>query len=288
MARMLWQDACRFDPSLASLDHFFSSPPDHADILAGGLTNRCWKVTLTDQQQFVWRPHSQVIQAFAISRYQEHRVLTAIQSLGVGPKPYAINTHGLLVEWVEGEACQVGVSFDAVLKLLIQTHQIPPNTIPVLPFNYAERVPHYWSQLGEDVLSDNVRQLYQRWQSPPSIPAISPCLCHFDLAGYNMIKTSAGYRAIDWEYASIADPRLDLMLSIAASEEKLLESVYRYCQLRGIEQVDDWVEGVTAWQPRTALLAMLWYLLAYQLWGDEMYLDQAHHIEKTAFEPCDN
>ncbi len=79
MARMPWRDACRLDNSLGSLDHFFKSPPDYAQTLSGGLTNRCWKVVLTNGECYVWRPDSQVLKAFSISRFQEHRILSAIQ-----------------------------------------------------------------------------------------------------------------------------------------------------------------------------------------------------------------
>jgi thiamine kinase len=96
-----------------------------------------------------------------------------------------------------------------------------------------------------------------------------------------MVKTEQGNKVIDWEYAAVADPRLDLTLSIDVMEEKPLEAVYRYCQLRGVEGVDDWVEGVMAWKPRATMMAMLWYLLAHQLWGDEQYLTQANQLKQT-------
>ncbi|MDG2664832.1 thiamine kinase, partial [Vibrio parahaemolyticus] len=52
-----------------------------------------------------------------------------------------------------------------------------------------------------------------------------------------------------------------------------------YCQIRGIEDVSLWLRGVHAWQPRTLVMAMLWYLLAYKLWGDEQYLNSAYELK---------
>ncbi|MCV5333495.1 hypothetical protein OFD71_35020, partial [Escherichia coli] len=75
-------------------------------------------------------------------------------------------------------------------------------------------------------------------------------------------------KVIDREYAGIADPRLDVTLTIQDANGPVDEAVKQYCQLRGIEDVSLWMRGVHAWQPRTLVMAMLWYLLAYKLWGD--------------------
>ena len=44
MARMSWHEACALDPTLQSVAHYFSFPPEYAQTLTGGLTNRCWKI----------------------------------------------------------------------------------------------------------------------------------------------------------------------------------------------------------------------------------------------------
>ncbi|MDF4532597.1 thiamine kinase, partial [Vibrio parahaemolyticus] len=90
-----------------------------------------------------------------------------------------------------------------------------------------------------------------------------------------------GHRVIDWEYAALADPRIDLALSIDVAGESVLDAVFRYCQRRELSDTDAWVSGVQAWRPRTTMMAMLWYLLAYQLWADELYRDQAQQLAQT-------
>lgn len=55
MAKIAWREASALDPSLLSLNHFFSVPPEYAQTLTGGLTNRCWKIVAGDRA-FVWRP----------------------------------------------------------------------------------------------------------------------------------------------------------------------------------------------------------------------------------------
>ncbi|MCG9683206.1 phosphotransferase [Vibrio sp. Isolate23] len=281
MARMSWHEACQLDDSLKSLDHFFSVAPDHAQTLTGGLTNRCWKVVTQSSDCFVWRPNTPITKAFSISRFQEYQLLSAVEEFQLGPKAIQINEHGLLVEWIEGESLADGLPFDSLLKTMIKIHSLDTTRIPVAPFNFTARVDHYWMQLREELRSNDYLDIYQQWRSSPSLSDVGLALCHLDLAGYNMVKHSEGIMVIDWEYAAIADPRLDLTLSIGVVGEKPLESVYRYCQLRNIDGVDDWVEGVLAWQPRATMMAMLWYLLAYQLWGDEHYLTQAQALLDT-------
>ena len=281
MARMSWKEACQLDRSLLSLDSYFSASPSYAQTLTGGLTNRCWKVVLPSGEAFVWRPTTPITQAFSISRFQENQILAAIEHVGIAPKTEHINEQGLLVDWVEGESMAESLSFDSLLKTMIRIHNIDTQRIPVAPFNFTARVDHYWMLLKPEHKVEPYVSIYQRWRSAPSLADVGHTLCHFDLAGYNMVKTPEGNRVIDWEYAVIGDPRLDLALSIDVMEQKPLEAVYRYCQLRQVEGVDDWVEGVMAWKPRATMMAILWYLLAHQLWGDEQYLTQARHLQET-------
>ncbi len=281
MARMSWQEACHLDESLASLDAFFTLPPAYAQTLTGGLTNRCWKIVLSDQQAYVWRPSTLITQAFSISRVQEYQILKAIEQTQLGPKPIYLNSAGLLVEWIEGKALTHDLGFDSLLKSLVKVHLCSVERMPTAPFNYTARVDHYWMSLDSHYKVEPYLSIYQRWRSQPNLTHVGIALCHFDLAGYNMIDTELGHRIIDWEYAGIADPRLDLALCIDICQEKPLEAVFRYCQLRNIVEVDDWVDGVQAWLPRVTMMALLWYLLAHQLWGDEQYLTQAQQLVES-------
>ncbi|QXO19098.1 MULTISPECIES: phosphotransferase [Vibrio] len=281
MARMSWKEACKLDPTLQGLTHFFSFPPEYAQTLTGGLTNRCWKVVCSQGKAYVWRPTTLITKAFSISRYQEYQILKAIQSSQLSPAAMLVNEWGLLVEWIEGDSLTDKPSFDGLLRMQARIHELAINHIPVVPFSFTARVDHYWMQIKPELKTEQVRALYEDWRNPPNLAEVAQCLCHFDLAGYNMVKTESGYKVIDWEYAGIADPRLDLALSINVAGEKILDAVFRYCQLREIEDVDKWVSGVKAWLPRTNMMALLWYLLAYQLWGDEEYYRQACHLQET-------
>ncbi|MDA0151752.1 phosphotransferase [Vibrio sp. Makdt] len=281
MAIFSWSEAKLLDTSLISLDGYFSPPPVKAQTLTGGLTNRCWKLVSADGAEYVWRPITPITNAFFISRYEEYQVLSAIERLGIGPSPVVVNEQGLLVEWVAGDTLYEGLDIDDLLKTLISVHLVNTARLPLKPFSFTARVDHYWLQLDAVHKTEAYSSIYKEWRTTPSIPSVELSLCHFDLGGYNLVKNSGGIKIIDWEYAAIADPRLDLTLTISVADAPVQETVEKYCQLRGIHDVQPWLDGVEAWLPRSRMMAMLWYLLAHQLWGDESYLREAEALSHT-------
>ena len=281
MARIGWAEACQLDPSLQSLTRFFDVVPDYAQTLTGGLTNRCWKVVCPVKGAFVWRPITSITQAFSISRFQEYQILKAIEKENIAPQAAFINDQGLLVAWRDGHSLEQDADFDTVLKCLSRIHLLDKQRIPIAPFNYTARVDHYWLQLRDELKDEALESLYQTWRLPPAVDLNRTCLCHFDLGGYNLVKNDDSIQIIDWEYAGIADPCLDLALSIVAADENLPASVARYCQLMNIMEVDEWIDGVKSWLPRTEVMGLLWYLLAYQLRGEEYYLEQATQLKQS-------
>ena len=281
MAIFSWSEAKLLDTSLSSLDGYFSQPPVKAQTLTGGLTNRCWKLVSVNGAEYVWRPITPITNAFFISRHEEYQVLSAIERLGIGPSPIVVNEQGLLVEWVAGDTLYEGLDIDDLLKTLISVHLVNTARLPIKPFSFTARVDHYWLQLDAVHKTEVYSTIYKEWRTTPSIPSVELSLCHFDLGGYNLVKNSDGIKIIDWEYAAIADPRLDLTLTISVADARLQETVEKYCQLRGIHDVQLWLDGVKAWLPRSRMMAMLWYLLAHQLWGDESYLREAEALSHT-------
>ncbi|HCZ9547397.1 TPA: thiamine kinase [Vibrio alginolyticus] len=280
MAWFSWQQAKQLDPSLNALDGFFTEPPVKVQTVTGGLTNRCWRLESSQGLAYIWRPTSHVCKAFSISRHSEYQVLNAVSSLEIGPKPVFIHEQGLLVEWIEGEALtESGLALSNLLSIAAKIHQYPISAIPLVPFSYISRIDHYWLELGGQYVGTEFEALYMKWRTEPNVARVPLALCHFDLGCYNLVRGESGVKVIDWEYAGIADPRLDLTLTIQVANAPVEEAVKQYCQLRGIEDVSLWLRGVHAWQPRTLVMAMLWYLLAYKLWGDEQYLNSAYELK---------
>ena len=281
MAIFSWDEAKKLDVSLGSLDDYFDVSPVKAQTLTGGLTNRCWKIEASDGQAFVWRPITSITEAFCISRHEEYQVLSAIEQLQIAPQPITINKQGLLVEWVEGDTIHDNLSLQQLMRTLVSVHLVNTSRLPLHPFCFTARVDHYWLRLDKEHRSEEFETIYQQWRSAPSLPPMENTLCHFDLGGYNLVRQGSEIKIIDWEYAALADPRLDLTLTISVANESVEEAVKQYCQFRGIHDTQAWIDGVEAWLPRSKMMAMLWYLLAHQLWGDEQYLHEARALSCT-------
>ncbi len=279
MAKMSWEEARSLDESLSSLEHFFPEPPRIAEILSGGLTNRCWKIITQDGHPYVWRPVSSVSSAYGISRVREYRLLDALKSSHFAPDPVFINEHGLLVEWISGELLSTPVHEFELIGMLARIHAVDVRNKPIPLFSYTSKVDGYWYQLQPKFKDSEYEKLYFKWRQLPVIAPVSPSLCHLDLGRYNLITTEQGLKVIDWEYAGVGDPRMDLAMTIETEQLDMPLAVANYCKIRNIEDVGIWFQGVNAWKPHNQMMTMLWYLLGYQLWQDESYLQHARQLK---------
>lgn len=279
MARILWDEACAFDSSLTALGRIWGTLPSYAETLAGGLTNRCWKVYGENGLAYIWRPVTFLTRKLSISRQQEYQILSALQKSApnLAPKPISRQPEGILVEWVEGETVSQ-LSDIELVRLLSEIHKQDCRAIPVSPFNYTARIDRYWLTLESHQEMAQYKALYHSLRVVPSLSHKDSTLCHFDLGRHNIIRTSQGLKAIDWEYASIADPRLDIAMTVFMEQSDLVTFVAHYCRSNDLENVNDWIIGVKAWMPRVKFMAFLWYLVAYyhgcgpeyQKWANEL------------------
>ncbi|KEY91072.1 thiamine kinase [Candidatus Photodesmus blepharus] len=279
MTKMPWHEACQLDSSLLSLQRLFKVSPDYAETLTEGLTNCPWRIMLTNGNSYVWKSNASIVKTFSISRFQEYHILSNIRSSSIASNPILVNDQGLLVDWIEKDPLSSQLNFDSLLKIMVKIHQIDLSCISLPPFNFTKCVDRYWLQIKNEFRTSEYWQLYHSWRDSPNlVNNVKNTLCHFDLTQKNIIKTKFGNKVIDWEYASIADPRLDLTLTINTNKADVLKSVYRYCQLRKIEKIDDWFQSVLVWQPKAMMMTMLWYLLGYQLWKKKNYLREAEGL----------
>ena len=278
MAHMSWHEACSLDPSLTSIASAVLMPVKVETVT--GLTNLSWKLGSENDGVKLWRPVSDMTHAFNISRVQEFHVLQylATQPSILSPKPILVNPQGLLVEWLDGRAIS-HIDDWQILSLMSQLHQLNVVNLSLVPFHYTARVDHYWFQLvGSPTITPSLGRLYQHLRLPPTIETVPLSLCHFDLGAHNLIQNHKGFQVIDWEYACLADPRIELAMLASESEQSIHSLVLEYCRLRNIEAVDNWILAVETWLPRVRLMALLWYLLAYQHKQEDQYLSDAHQI----------
>lgn len=284
MAKMSWNEALRLDDSLASLIEFFVLPPITTELLAGGLSNRCWKLTDAQGRHYVWRPITTISTSFGVSRTNEYVLLHALEHYPFAPKPILLNQSGLLVEWLEGQVMIGQITPHELLTTLADVHRTQINDKPIQKFNLAEKVDLYWMQLENTAEETHLESLYKRFRQPPYVPNARRSLCHFDLGDYNLIRTEKGVGVIDWEYAAVGDPCMDIAMTCSVAGLSIEKSVEQYCKIRGIADEELWIRGALEWLPCTQMMAMLWYYLGFQLWGDESYLQSAREMKQTLIE----
>ncbi|MCW0470317.1 hypothetical protein OH492_19835 [Vibrio chagasii] len=72
--------------------------------------------------------------------------------------------------------------------------------------------------------------------------------------GYNLVKNNLGRLEKSLIGIRGFDPRLNLTLTISVADAPVQETVEKYCQLRGIHDVQPWLDGVEAWLPRSRMI----------------------------------
>ena len=275
-----------------------------ATMLTGGLTNRCWKLTLlhpsiNQTKQYVWRPFSAATQAFGIKRQHEYQLLTMITNTALAPKPLQLLCHSelstsqaLVVEWLVGTEANSCFSDNALCQLQAKVHQLP---LPPWRLDVHQRAEHYWQHINSDHKTALLRSLYHFFQQRPLPAFFNDCCCHFDLGRYNVIVPDAtnivinDAKIIDWEYAAAGDPSLDLAMTIIANGLDPEQAVSDYCDHRqsfshiGFNK-HDWLQAVIVWQPWCQYLALLWYLVGYDIWQQPEYLQHALQLQQQLIE----
>ncbi|MGV3001473.1 phosphotransferase [Vibrio sp.] len=265
------------DSSLIDLQAQWPESISNIQPLQGGLTNQCWKITTSCGRQYVWRPHSISTQFFSINRSNEFEILNALESFDLSPNAKALLPQGLLVEWVDGvtlmEQHNAPLSL-LVMKCLVSLHQYPILQVHSLPiFDYQCCIANYWQALP----SQQQTQRYQQWfelfyqqynelkNRTESI--LAPCLCHFDLGRYNIIqKPDLGLVVIDWEYAAIASPVVDLATTILAEQLNVEDSVECYLALSRLDiDKTQFIVIVEEWLPYLRFMALLWHQVNFSI-----------------------
>ncbi|MBD1576803.1 phosphotransferase [Vibrio sp. S11_S32] len=273
-----WQQALKQEPNLSALLQHLTKPPVSAIALTGGLTNQCWKITTDCGKHFVWRPYSASTAQLSLNRTDEYQILHALQAATFSPKVECLLEQGLLLEWVEGENLNCASHDESqrhVMHSLAKLHlySIPDTSYlaSINTFDYQACIEGYWQQLPPhqrtslqrqrlDYFSSKVNVLYAR-----SLAFAPQCLCHFDLGIYNMIQQpDSSVVVIDWEYAALSTPIVDLATSVLAGQFDVLKSVESYASHQDIDK-KQWFNLVNQWIPYLRFMAMLWHQLALNL-----------------------
>jgi thiamine kinase-like enzyme len=252
-----------------------------ATPLVGGLANRSWLVTSVIGH-WVVRLAGASDARFAINRIAEYQVQAVAAALGLAPAVvHAAPEEGLLVsEHIAGRAwARADVRSPHGLRALgarlAEMHSLPPPRT-VRRIDVHEVLTHYLELPIPGACGFPREDLAARLRwSLATYGAGPPALCHNDLHHLNII---AGDRLmfVDWEYAGVGDPLLELAAVIgyhdldAGQREALLaahgggfkaEDVARMCLVFDCLHAL-WLDTANGWESldaarREALLARL-------------------------------
>ncbi|PKF51052.1 phosphotransferase [Enterovibrio nigricans] len=250
---------------------------DNVEALVGGLSNLCMKVTDDSGKSYVWRPNGHSTDAFGLNRATEYEALTFASKVGIASAPAYLLDEGLLNPWVDGEMLQ-SAEFDLTARLLADVHALPPMSLHFDPFVKGA---YYYSQLTPSSVDRSISQIHTYFQNHVFVSGLPLTTCHYDLGYYNVIRTPEGsVSLIDWEYAALGDPAMDIVMTSLANGFELETLVDRYCQIKGIADKERWLMHCQRWLPVADYLGVLWYALGYELYGLDIYKERKHFFQR--------
>lgn len=277
-----WQQAVQLAPELACVPDMLKEVPLGALPVSGGLTNRGWRIATKSHGWVIYRGVDHHSRAFDIDRYNEGQILQMVEKQLPCNRVIAHSASGLVINWIEGYSLANKRSLDnkdvvSLAVLMVKTHQTEVNTA-IRQFHFSEKMDHYWSQITDTSIKSHYQALYQRYRIAPPLNINQQVLCHFDFGPHNIIVGQQALSVIDWEYAALAPASLDLALAGSLLEQWQHPFVEHYCrhypQLNAVHLMQD----INTWQPYAQAMAVLWYLVAAEVWQEQSFVAQASEL----------
>lgn len=185
--------------------------------LAGGLTNRSYRVSTDDGGHYVARLPSRRTALLPVDRRAERHNTTVAALAGVGPRVVDGSDDVLLVEWVDGRTLADAdladpATLERVALLCRRLHGAAPFTgrfdLFALQRRYRALVGELGFRLPEDY--DSLAPAADRLASALRASAPTQVPCHNDLVAANIVDDGTRLWFIDYEYAGMSDPCFEL------------------------------------------------------------------------------
>ncbi|GGX39431.1 phosphotransferase [Saccharospirillum salsuginis] len=172
---------------------------------AGGACNRVFRLT-DAERTLALRLNRADTDRLGVVRRRETDILKTVQGRPWAPEVVAIDDDGLLTAWVEGQSPASGdkTDLDWLVQALTEVHAETPD-VGVL--NMAEQIRHLMEQ--GPPLESAIAQALHRHCDAYRLPA-SLTLCHHDWHPGNIVTTRRGWVLLDWEFAALGDPVMDV------------------------------------------------------------------------------
>lgn len=219
-----------------------------------------WLYQGTDHQQpLILRINARDDLVFGVDRVCEKAVLESIQAFD-----WAVNVivnepeQGWCVMGHHGIGLEGSVLTHAMKQQLLaaieecQTITSPPQ------ISYPDLFERYQKVLNN--LSDAapwLEKLSHLVESFQTLPAVEPCLTHHDLHPGNLCWQDEQLRIIDWEYAAVGNPWLDVAMlhSSCGIDTGLLNALPAFKEMEELTFIDGLQQAVQI----NRLLEQLWY-----------------------------
>lgn len=229
-----------------------------------GLTACSRLITLSNGQKFVWREQSQQATDYGVDYLQEFALLSALSFLPFTPKPYFGAENFSLLHWQAGS---VPTEWrDDLLKRLAENlatlHRLDWQAVDftqnIAKLDIAERCQFLWDKLPASYQAELAFH-------PPFEP-VSPfsiSVCHHDLHLGNLVESEEKLIIIDWEYASLSDPALEIALFLHANALSSAQQALffeHYFAKSGLARTAC-LAKVAEYRPLVEKLSALWFAL---------------------------
>lgn len=198
---------------------FLGGEPFELDRLAGGLTNRNYRVTVGSGEQFVARFSGAKSDLLAIDRNAETHNSRIAAELGVGPEviAYAPERHTLVVRWIEARTLTDSALADAATLARVaatcrRLHSGPRFVGDFDMFDiqrrYLDIVQRHGFRLPADYLDfgSELRAVDELLHASSR----GSVACHNDLLAANIMDDGERIWFIDFEYSGNNDPCFEL------------------------------------------------------------------------------
>jgi aminoglycoside phosphotransferase (APT) family kinase protein len=184
------------------------------EALAGGSRNHLYRLGQPPRAVAV-RLAGEGDAALGVFRDSELLAQRAAAGVGLAPQVLLVDAAaGVLVgEWVPGrpwerEEAASPAGLRRIAQWLRSLHALAPPA-GLRRVDFLESLQHYANLLAHGGAAGTSLEAASRWRAELGEPA-RPALCHHDLHHANVLDTGTGLVVVDWEYAGLGDPIMDL------------------------------------------------------------------------------
>lgn len=184
-----------------------------------GLTNSIFLLECHDEP-LILRLNNPNSAELGINRDHEQTILQALQPLNIAPQLHfsASNFDYSVFQYIAGQRYDVSPVVDnenrAIAQLIEKIQSVPLTGLPV--FNYQKHLERYWDSLRPSLKVGNLRLAWRKFHAELEAfqeAGWQPVLCHHDINPSNIIQQDNRLILLDWEYAGLGHPEIDLYMA---------------------------------------------------------------------------